>query len=269
MKRAPEAGSLHLHADGDGDGPPLVLLHGFTGAASSWAPLRAALRGFRTIAIELPGHGRSDAPHDPGSYALPSVADLIACVLDAHALDRVAMLGYSMGGRTALHFAVRHPARLSALVLESASAGIADEAERAARVGADGALADDIERDGIEAFVDRWERLPLWESQRALPAAVRNRLRAQRLANSARGLANSLRGAGAGAEPSLGDMLHRIDVPALLVGGALDSKYVAIAEQMGRAMPDARVEIVEGAGHAVHIERPAQLAHLVDGFLRP
>jgi 2-succinyl-6-hydroxy-2,4-cyclohexadiene-1-carboxylate synthase len=261
-------GGLHLHVERTGDGPPLLLLHGFTGSAESWAPLRATLAGrWTTVAVDLPGHGRSSAPDRPARYALPRVADDLAVLLDALHVERAAVLGYSMGGRTALHFALRHPARVAALVLESASPGASDAAERAARLASDAALADAVERDGVEAFVDRWERLPLWASQAALPPDVRGRLRAARLANRARGLANSLRGAGAAADPLPLGRLAAQAAPALLVAGALDTKYVALGRAMADAMPRARLAVVDGAGHAVHLEQPAAFAALVGRFL--
>lgn len=259
---------LRLHVTRAGEGPPLVMLHGFTGAGESWSELAASLAGrFTTFALDLPGHGRSSAPSDPARYALPRFAGDLAAVLDALGLERVALLGYSMGGRAALHFALRHPDRLRALVLESASPGIEEPHLRADRVAGDEALAAAIERDGIEAFVAEWERLPLWESQASLPAPARDRIRAQRLAGSPAGLANSLRGAGAGVEPALHDRLGAITVPVLLVAGALDAKYVALGQLMAARLPWPRLEVVEAAGHAVHLERPVAFARLVADFL--
>ncbi|MHB0947525.1 MAG: 2-succinyl-6-hydroxy-2,4-cyclohexadiene-1-carboxylate synthase [Gemmatimonadaceae bacterium] len=259
---------LHVERAGDDGQPPLVLLHGFTGSGESWAELAAALRDrWSILTVDLPGHGRSSAPADPARYALPRLADDLARVLDELALDRVALLGYSMGGRAALHFALRHPARLRALVLESTSPGIEEPGARAARVAADESLAASIEREGLEPFVSRWEQLRLWDSQRTLPDAARDRLRAQRLAGSARGLAASLRGAGAGAESSVLDRLAAITAPVLLVAGALDEKYAALAQLMAAQLPWSRLEVVEAAGHAVHLERPAAFARLVADFL--
>jgi 2-succinyl-6-hydroxy-2,4-cyclohexadiene-1-carboxylate synthase len=152
-------------------------------------------------------------------------------------------------------------------VLESASPGIDDAAERARRAASDAGLAGSIERGGVPAFVDAWEQLPLWASQRALPASARAALRAERLAQRAAGLANSLRGAGAGAEPSVLEQLSALAMPTLVVAGALDAKYVALAHQMAAAIPQAQLAIVPDAGHAVHLERPAELAVLVGRFL--
>ena len=122
---------------------------------------------------------------------------------------------------------------------------------------------------GTDAFVREWARLPMWESQRALPDEVRVALRAQRETNSAPGLANSLRGAGAVVDPPLHDRLGAIRAPTLLVAGALDAPYLAHAVEMQAHIPAARVVVVPEAGHAVHLERPDAFAGAVSAFLRP
>jgi 2-succinyl-6-hydroxy-2,4-cyclohexadiene-1-carboxylate synthase len=259
---------LTLHVERDGSGMPLLLLHGFTGSTATWDALRDALRDrFGLVAVDLPGHGRSSAPEDAARYRLTRTADDLARVLDALGVDRAAVLGYSMGGRTALQFALAHPDRVRALVLESASPGIADDEERELRIASDAELAAAIERDGVEAFVDRWERLPLWASQNTLPAGVRARLRSERLAQRATGLANSLRGAGAGVMPAVTERLGEIAAPTLLVAGALDDRYVALGRTMRERIRHARLEIVPAAGHAVHLERPEPFAGIVAEFL--
>jgi pimeloyl-ACP methyl ester carboxylesterase len=165
---------ITLHAALAGAGPPLLLLHGFTGSAATWRPLAERLAPLRrTIAVDLIGHGLSDAPADPARYSMEHcLADLLA-LLDALGLARAAVLGYSLGGRVALQLVAAAPERVSALVLESASPGLASAAERAARAAADDALSTAIERDGLAAFVAGWEQLPLWASQAALPAELR------------------------------------------------------------------------------------------------
>ena len=259
---------LHLRVVSSAGDTPVLLLHGFTGSSETWAPLRDALGdGFATLAVDLPGHGASGAPDNPGRYALGRLAADLARVLDAFGVERGTVLGYSLGARAALRFALDHPARVAALVLESVSPGIVDPEERAARRASDAVLADAIEREGVAAFVDLWEQWPLFASQAALSQATRERLRAQRLANRPRGLANSLRGAGAGAEAPIVEQLPTIGAPTLLVAGALDTKYVALGQLMERLMPRARLSVVEGAGHAVHLEQPAVFAALVAEFL--
>ena len=149
---------LTIHVDAAGEGPPLVLLHGFTGSSDTWRDLIGRLAGeYRTIAPDLVGHARSDAPEAVERYAIRRAAADLVALLRALGHERAAWLGYSLGGRVALQVAADHPQAVAALVLEGASPGIADAAEREARRASDEALAQRIERDGVEAFVDEWE----------------------------------------------------------------------------------------------------------------
>lgn len=252
-----------------GSGPALLLLHGFTGDLHTWDRFVPDLEeAFRVIAVDLPGHGGTDAPPSPERYRMERCVDDLNALLDGLGVGDVRVLGYSMGGRVALHFALAAPNRTAALVLESASPGIADAAERAARMKADEALADAIERDGVAAFVEYWERLPLFASHERLPHNVRQALRTQRLRQRANGLANSLRGMGAGAQQPLHDRLGEVVAPTLLVAGELDEKYVRIVGEMRSEMARATSVIVPDAGHTVHLERPRQFFKLVVDFLR-
>ncbi len=251
-----------------GDGPPTLLLHGFTGSSATWDPHVARYkRRMNTIAVDLIGHGDSDAPADEARYSIESCVEHLLAVLDHLAMDRVDLLGYSLGGRVALHLAVTAPDRIRSLILESSSPGIADPIERQNRAVADNALADLIETKGTRAFVDRWERLPLFKSQRRLPSAVRAALRAQRLRSNPVGLANSLRGMGAGRLESLWPRLPSIDLPVLLIVGELDAKYCLVAREMMELLPNARLAVFDNVGHAVHLERPAAFDREVLDFL--
>ena len=207
-----DVGGVALHVEVCGSGTPLVLLHGFTGSASTWAPFADSWPGVQAVAIDLLGHGESDAPVDPERYRIERTVEDLVGVLDRLALPPVVVLGYSMGGRVAMRlalhlahdFADEAPKRLRGLILESASPGIADADERAARVASDHALADRIEGEGIEAFVREWESLPMWASQAGLSDEARLRLRAQRVEQSTVGVGEQLArdggwGGGAGA----------------------------------------------------------------------
>lgn len=251
-----------------GTGPPLLLLHGFTGSTETWAPFFPVWGKRSTlVAVDLLGHGASDCPPDPARYRVERcVADLIALV-DQLGLGRVDLLGYSLGGRVALHLAVAAPERLGALVLESSSPGLVSPSERAERIRSDGGLAGLLEREGIAAFVDHWEQLPLFASQRRLPASVREALRHQRCQSNPVGLANSLRGLGVGMMEPLLDRLGEVRAPTLLVVGALDDKYRALGQAMASRLPAARLVVVADAGHAVHLEQAAAFARLVSDFL--
>jgi 2-succinyl-6-hydroxy-2,4-cyclohexadiene-1-carboxylate synthase len=259
---------IDFHVEDHGSGPPVVLLHGFTGSVASWVPIsRNLARDHRVIAIDLIGHAASSAPVDPSRYefdqALHDLSELTAQLRIA----RASWLGYSLGGRLALGMAIDYSDRVSSLILVSATAGIHDEHERHQRAEADEDMARRIEDAGIEAFVDEWERLPIWESQRTLPDEVSRVQRDIRRGNSAVGLANSLRGMGQGSQPSYWERLGEIEVPVLLMAGALDRKYVGIAGQMGVRIVDATLSVVPGAGHAVHLERPREFIEDVRAFL--
>jgi 2-succinyl-6-hydroxy-2,4-cyclohexadiene-1-carboxylate synthase len=259
--------SLNVETSGRGDGPALVLLHGFTRDARAWEPLLPCFEDYRTVRVDLIGHGKSDAPADPTRYSMQHAVEDLTALLHHLDIDRAALLGYSLGGRVALHFAVEASHLLWALAVESASPGIEDDMERDARFASDLQLAALIEADGIEAFADRWQAQPLFASQRNLPAAVLQEQRRQRLDNSPLGLANSLRGMGAGAQRWLLPELPQIDVPTLFLAGALDERYVALAPVMAAAVQGAEHRIVEGAGHTVHLEQTQPYANLLTDFL--
>lgn len=262
-----EVDGLGLNVEVAGSGPPVVLLHGFTGSAAGWAPLVELLTpDYTTLAVDIVGHGQSDAPEEVERYRMRRCVDDVVAAVRALGHDRAVWLGYSMGGRTALQVAVQRPEAVSALVLEGATAGLEGE-ERASRIESDEALAERIEREGVESFVDYWEAVPLFETQRSLPEETRAAIRAGRLANRAVGLANSLRGMGAGAQEPVHEGLSRVLAPVLLVAGSLDEKFSAIARELEQALPTPAVRLIDGAGHAAHIERPSQFGEAVLAFL--
>ncbi len=264
-----EVDGLTLHAERAGSGPPVVLLHGFTGSTTTWRRLADVLSPeFEVIAIDIVGHGRSASPGAVDRYRMRRCVDDLVAALHAVGHDRAAWLGYSMGARTALQLAAHRPEAVDALILEGVTPGLAGADERAARVASDEALADRIERDGLEAFVDFWQSIALWDTQDGLAPETVAAIRAQRMANTQTGLANSLRGMGTGAQEPLQSRLAAIEVPSLLLTGALDEKFSAIAEQMATAMPNAERCVVPGAGHAVHLEDPGAFETAVLDFLR-
>lgn len=253
---------------GPGDGRPLLLVHGFTGRGASWADHARAFRrrGLRTIAVDLPGHGRSGVG-DPGRLSVERTADDLVAILDRLGATPAHVLGYSLGARIALRLAVAHPATVGRLVLESPSAGLATIVERASRRAADEALAVRIERDGIEAFVAEWERQPIFAGHAALPPARAARLRAIRLANRPAGLAASLRDAGQGSMEPLFDRLDTIAAPTLVIAGGLDDRGLRRAVDVAAGIPGATLHVIDGAGHTPHLERPARFRRLVLDFL--
>jgi 2-succinyl-6-hydroxy-2,4-cyclohexadiene-1-carboxylate synthase len=172
-----------------------------------------------------------------------------------------------MGGRVALGFAATYPQRVRRLILESASPGLGSPEEREARVASDSALADRIERGGLPAFVDYWENIPLFASQKRLPQVVQAQVRAGRLAASPLGLANSLRGLSTGRQPSYWEALPTLPASTLLIAGELDNKYAQIAAQMEMFLRRAALQLIPNAGHTVHLEAPDDFSQQVLNFL--
>jgi 2-succinyl-6-hydroxy-2,4-cyclohexadiene-1-carboxylate synthase len=248
---------INYHLDVSGQGSVLVLLHGFAGSSTDWMSVRQTLSAHATvIAPDLIGHGQTSAPHDPERYTMEHAFTDLLAILDVLNIGKIDLLGYSMGGRLALHLAHAAPQRIRRLILESASPGLADPAERTARITADEALANRIEREGIARFVEIWEQLPLFASQAHLPQALRDEQRTRRLRNLPHGLANSLRGMGTGRQRSLWGNLGELNIPTLLLTGELDPKFCAIGQEMVKLMPDARQMILPDAGHNLHLEQP-------------
>ena len=260
---------VQYHVEIAGAGPPLVLLHGFTGGGANWASFvtRWANR-FQVVRMDLLGHGRSAAPPDPERYAMPQAAADLVTLFDALDLPLVNLLGYSMGGRLALYTAVHYSDRFISLILESASPGLETAVARQERIEQDNKLADFIEQEGVAAFVERWESLPLWASQAQLAHDVRANLRRQRLQNNPAGLANSLRGLGTGRQPSLWHNLTALNLSVLLIAGEMDQKFVTINRKMVNLLPHALLQIAPGAGHMVHLERPFDFAAMVENWLQ-
>ncbi|MFZ0379415.1 MAG: 2-succinyl-6-hydroxy-2,4-cyclohexadiene-1-carboxylate synthase [Solirubrobacteraceae bacterium] len=234
--------------------PTVVLLHGFTHTGASWDPVVSALgERYRALAIDIRGHG-SASGREP--VALEGVLEDLAAV----APGRFTLVGYSMGGRIALHAALALPERIERLVLIGASPGIADPAEREARLRDDERLAGEIESMSIEAFAHRWAQTPVLAGQ---PPDVLAAAHADRLRNRPAGLAAALRGLGNAALPSLWERLGEIRTRVALVVGERDEKFRAIADQMAAGLPAAEVIVAPGAGHAVHLEAPARVASVI------
>ena len=250
--------NLRLNVQVQGTGEPLLLIHGFTGSIQVWGEdlISGLAQAHQVVAVDLLGHGRSDVSPDPERYEVSEVLADLGQVLDALAIEEARWLGYSMGGRIALAGAVILPSRVSSLILESASPGLAEEGERKARRRADEALAEGILRGGMEAFVDHWMGLPLFATQGKLPPQVRARTRNLKLQNTPTALAACLRGIGTGAQPSFWNALPDLRIPVLVMAGEEDRKFTVVAERMAQRIPGAELRLIPRAGHAIHLENP-------------
>ncbi|MHB1809026.1 MAG: alpha/beta fold hydrolase [Solirubrobacteraceae bacterium] len=234
---------------------PVVMLHGFAGTRAAFEDVSASLDPvrFAPFALDLPGHGSH------GGLLRADFASCVRLVLE-ESPARFALCGYSQGGRIALHVALAAPSRVSALVLVSTSPGIEAAAERSARLAADGRLATEIEREGVERFAERWRRQPLFADE---PASVRERARQDHLRNGAGGLAAALRGLGAGAMEPVWERLGELTMRVSVLAGERDGKYVEIAKRMAGALPNVELSIVKG-GHGLLLENPRAVAAAIE-----
>ncbi|PSQ81757.1 MAG: 2-succinyl-6-hydroxy-2,4-cyclohexadiene-1-carboxylate synthase [Bacteroidetes bacterium QS_8_68_15] len=244
----------------------MLFLHGFMGAAANWQPIAGRLTdGARCLAVDLPGHGSATGRLSDDDYTMDGAADALAATLDTQDLSRVAVVGYSMGGRLALYFALQWPERCRRLLLESASPGLETETARADRRRTDAERARRISGD-FRAFLEDWYRMPLFASlsrHGLVEEAV-----ARRLDNDPAELVRSLEGMGTGRQPSLWPRLPELAMPALVLTGALDEKYCRLTEAMAaRSKGRLRRTVVEDAGHNVHAERPERFAARLRAFL--
>lgn len=242
-----------LHRVVAGGGSRIVLVHGFTQTTRSWDEVADVLVAeHEVVRIDLPGHGGSrDVRLD--------FVETAAAIGDTGGPG--VYVGYSMGGRLCLRVALDRPDLVDALVLIGASPGLADEHTRQERRRSDALLARDLEKDDTKTFLDRWLEQPLFETSQPRPDDL-----AARRANPPEGLAYALRTLGTGSQEPLWHRLGELRMPMLLVVGEGDAKFRDIAERMAAAIPSATTTWVDGAGHAVPLDRPDATAALIAEF---
>ncbi|WP_181349503.1 2-succinyl-6-hydroxy-2,4-cyclohexadiene-1-carboxylate synthase [Thalassobacillus sp. CUG 92003] len=254
----------HYWVEVAGTGQPLVLLHGFTGSHRTWEGL--SWPGIKTIMVDLPGHGCTKVERESPLTMEECCQELMQLFQHLH-LDSFYLLGYSLGGRTALSYALLYPEKVKGIVLESASPGLNTLQEREERQQKDERIAAMLESEGIGKFVDFWENLPLFDTQKAMPRAKQAKIRQERLWQDAEGLAFSLRGMGTGRQPSWWESLNELSHPFLLIAGEQDQKFLGIGQAMEERFRHAYLEVVPSAGHAVHVEKPDIFAKIVSDFV--
>lgn len=208
---------------------------------------------FTPVCLDAPGHGNNTN----GARSLSQSADDIVTAMQPGIL-----IGYSMGARMALHVALRQPQMVSQLVLISGTPGLVTQAERSARLQSDNELADHIEKIGTPAFIDEWLALPIFSG-----LSDQTNQRNDRIRNTAKGLADSLRFAGTGTQEPQWPNLHQLSMPVLLMVGELDVKFTTIAKDMQPLLQSSEMKVVPNVGHTVHLEDPASTGHILDSII--
>jgi 2-succinyl-6-hydroxy-2,4-cyclohexadiene-1-carboxylate synthase len=240
-------------------GPPLVLLHGFLGGPGAWDEVLAA----------LPQHGPAWCPWLPGHGPAPPVPpswEATVQALTAAIPDGAVLAGYSLGARLALAAALRGAPRLRSTLLVGGHIGLADAAERAERARTDARRAAALRAGALQDFVYDWEALPLFATQRRLPAALQARQRAVRLAHDPQALAWAFEVAGLACMPDLRPALAAARQPICFLTGELDPRFGALAASQVRP-PWITHRPIPGAGHNLLLEAPGAVAAALAGWM--
>lgn len=232
----------------------ISAIHGFTGTPAMWDVLADH---------DLPTHGLPILGHGYIADGSETFADEIERLAKALPNQCKHLVGYSLGARLALAVALHVPKRIARLSLIGVHPGIEDERQRAQRRQDDQRLSSLLRQDGIASFVETWEALPMWDSQRRLSPEARKRQHTARTSHDAYQLGYSLNALGTGSMPPMWNRLSALSIPVDLIVGALDEKYLAVARRMVQLLPHARLEVIEDAGHNVLLEAPEAVAQIL------
>lgn len=244
----------------------IVFLHGFMGSSDDWLPI-VRLMGdrIRAVVVDLPGHGGTPLPSNPGLVDMNYVVSGLNDLLDHLGIGSCTVLGYSMGGRIALHYALLHPDRCARLILESAGPGLRSTSERRERRESDSRLASELDAGDFSEFLKKWYDQPIFASLRRRPDLLPTLIE-RRLQNDPASLAHVLRTLGTGNQESLWDELPALGMPALALAGSLDGRYATAANEMEASSPWIRAELIADAGHIIHLEQPERFTEAVLAF---
>lgn len=265
MNPEPQKRIWNLVHSGTRGGRVILWLHGFMGSHADWAGLvHDHFKDYHNILADLPGHGSSKLS---GHENFPACANDLFHQLTRAGIDRLSIVGYSMGGRFGLHFQKRYPCHIDSLVGLSTGPGLRSEEERQKRVRSDEALIQEMQTIGMKAFLIKWYASPLFQCMNNNSELLKRLIR-ERRQNDPSQLQQSLGLLGNGALYSLWEHLPSMELPVLLLSGELDSKYNRINEEMLALLPRGQHTIIEQGDHAFHLEKPLETAILIRNFLR-
>lgn len=246
----------------------LIFLHGFTGCAEDWLPVIEQMPDkYNYVAVDIIGHGKSDSPSNSTLYSVESMVQQIKFIKDKLTSEKVFFLGYSMGGRLALNYAINYPDDVKGLILESSTAGIKNDDERNKRFESDLKIVEYIESHSSEEFIEFWSDQELFNTQRRFSNDKLKKLKKKKAAASKIGYANSLRGFSTGVMPPVHDKLKKIPLKVLLITGDLDSKFTGINARLAKRFFKAKHKIVRNSGHNTHLEEPKRFIEIVTNYL--
>ena len=253
---------------GNAQKPPIIFLHGFMGRGEDWRAVCEMLAGdFYCLAPDLPGHGENTKLPLDAPIIFNDLAKGVLTLLDVYALPLAALVGYSMGGRVALHTIIKHPARFRALVLESASPGLKEEKERQERLEIDGMRAKNILQNGLPSFLEKWYQAEVFASLQSRPKIL-DSIKTARRQNEAAWMAKIIIDLSPGQQQPLWEELPNLALPSLILAGELDEKYSQIATKTAGAVVNAQLQLIPETGHNIHTEEAGVFVKEVEVFLK-
>jgi len=257
---------LHYYTSGNPEKPGIIFFHGFMGSGLDWQEIIEKFSNtFYCIAIDLPGHGKTEVHGPITDYSMMSFTKTFTIFTKSLGLHSTALVGYSMGGRLALFLSVYFKNLWSAAVFESATPGLRQEKQRVERRTKDGKLIKKLEKENLDDFLANWYNQPLFETIKN--AKSFDSIMKHRLNNDPEELVKSLKMMGVGVQPSLWSACTTINFPILLLAGEFDRKFCNIIRDMKNVNPNFQLKIMENAGHNIHVEQPDAYYQQVYKFL--
>ena len=258
--------NLNYISTGNRENQALIFLHGFLGSAVDWQEIMSDFsEDYFCLAFDLPGHGNSFIPDEYSDITLEKIASRIDSVLLSQQIDNPVYIGYSMGGRITLHMPAIIKSSCSGLIIESASPGIEDPVERKARLEKDFLVADKLESMNFEEFLVQWYNQPLFAGLKK--SQNFNKIFRHRLKNNPVQLARAIRIMTVGKQKPLWKIFHGLELPVLVISGSNDEKYTSYTKRISTLSPSVRTQIISGAGHVVHAEKPGDYIDIVSQFI--
>jgi pimeloyl-ACP methyl ester carboxylesterase len=232
-----------------GNGPTLLLSHGYGSTRHMWDGQHHAFPGWRVVSWDMRGHGQTDSPADPKAYSAALTVSDMRALLEHVGVERAVIGGLSLGGYVSLAFALAHPAMTRALVICDSGPGYRNAEARAGWNQRAFERAVSLEGKGLDAL------------------ARRSRETQQAVHRSAQGLAHAARGMLAQENSQVIDGLAGLRVPTLIVVGDQDQPFVAPSEYMAKKIPGARLAVIPGAGHSSNLDQPEIFNRVLGEFL--
>tara|TARA_B110000438_G_scaffold27768_1_gene26704 strand:+ start:8616 stop:9410 length:795 start_codon:yes stop_codon:yes gene_type:complete len=256
-----------LYYKTEGSGIPLILIHGFTGSHESFDIVSNYLKQyFKIIKLDMIGHGFS-MDYSEQNYSFSKSIKYIENIINELNLKKVNIVGYSLGGRLAMQYAINNYNEINKLILCSSSFGIEKKSERISRIKSDKKIIDLLMNNKITKFVNYWEGISLWDSEKKLSVETKQKNRNIRLNQNNEGLLMSLRYQGQGVQEFLGKYLKNIKSKTLIMYGEKDFKYKEISKIMSEIIENSELDVVSNSGHNIILENPIYVSQKIKNFI--